>query len=250
MSTSPHPRMLVGNWKMHGRQHDLEQIAAIAGGIGDTDVPVMICPPATLIARAVEQVRDSPLMIGAQDCHTDEDGAHTGDLAAEMLAEVGATAVIVGHSERRTNHGETDEMVHAKATAARRAELQAIICIGESEAQYDADETISVIGTQLAQSVPDDATPENTVIAYEPVWAIGTGKTPTVAEVGAAHSFIRGQLVERFGSRGAEFRILYGGSVNAGNAAELFAADNVAGGLVGGASLTAEKFLPILDALR
>ncbi|GAB4139128.1 MAG: triose-phosphate isomerase [Sphingomonadales bacterium] len=211
---------------------------------------VMICPPATLIGDFARLAQESAVAIGGQDCHAQAAGAHTGDIAAEMLRDAGAVAVIVGHSERRADHGENDAAVAAKAAAAWRAGLTAIICIGETEAERDAGRALDIVGGQLAASVPADATSANTVIAYEPVWAIGTGRTPSVEDVAEVHALIRDRLSSRFGNQGVEMRLLYGGSVKPGNAKELMAVANVDGALVGGASLKAKDFDGILDAYR
>lgn len=245
--------LVAGNWKMHGVGASLAEIARLLellaeGPVGAADI--MICPPATLLDRARGVVAGSVIGLGAQDCHPMEKGANTGDISAEMLADAGAKAVIVGHSERRTDHGESDALVAAKAQAAHRAELTAIICIGETEAQRRAGETLAVIGAQLGGSLPLGATPANTVIAYEPVWAIGTGLTPTPDDVESVHGFIRERLKERLGAGGDGVRILYGGSVKPANAAELLAVPNVNGALVGGASLKATDFYAILSAYR
>jgi len=190
------------------------------------------------------------MRIGGQDCHPAASGAHTGDISAQMLRDAGARYIIVGHSERRTDHGETDAIVRAKAEAARAAGATAILCIGETEAQYRAGDTLEVLRSQLAGSVPDDATGDTLVLAYEPVWAIGTGLTPTTDEIGAVHNFLRDRLIDRFGpDTGTAIRLLYGGSVKPANAAEIFAVADVDGALVGGASLTAADFIPIIDAL-
>jgi triosephosphate isomerase len=205
----------------------------------------MICPPATLLARFAPIVKGSALKLGGEDCHAKPSGAHTGDISAEMLKEAGAKAVIVGHSERRQDHGETDAQVLAKASAARRAGLVAIICIGETLAERDAGKTLDVVKRQLQGSVPDGALSANTVIAYEPVWAIGTGRTPTTDEIQAVHAAIRAQLAGRFGPAGAGIRLLYGGSVKPDNAAAILPLPDVDGALVGGASLKAADFLAI-----
>ena len=239
------PRKLAaGNWKMNGLSQDRAVIADLADRHADAGVDVLICPPATLISAC----QSVPLAIGGQDCHAALSGAHTGDISAEMLADAGATYVITGHSERRADHGETDADVAAKTRAAHRAQLTAIVCVGETLSQREAGTTLAVVETQLAGSVPEDATAANTVIAYEPVWAIGTGKVPTLAQIEQVHAFIRDQLGKRF-SDGAEFTLLYGGSVKAGNAADIFAVPNVDGALVGGASLSADDFSPIVTAL-
>ena len=210
----------------------------------------MVCPPATLVARFAEVARGSPVAIGGQDCHAEASGAHTGDIAAEMLADAGASAVIVGHSERRTDHHESDAEVRAKALAAWRAGLIAIVCVGEQRAEREAGETLAVVGRQLDGSLPDGATAANLVVAYEPVWAIGTGLTPTPADVAEVHGFIRERLATRFGGEGARMRILYGGSVKPSNAGELLSVADVNGALVGGASLKAEDFLGIAAVYR
>ena len=237
-------KIAAGNWKMNGLRADLNVLRAIADHAAQINVDVLICPPATLIASC----RDLSVSIGGQDCHSAVSGAHTGDISAAMLADAGATAVITGHSERRTDHGETDATVAAKSQAAYDAGLTAVICIGETLAQREDGSTLQVIDTQLANSVPDAATASNTVIAYEPVWAIGTGKVPTTDQIVEVHAHIRSRLAARF-SDGADFSLLYGGSVKAGNAAEIFAVAHVDGALVGGASLKAADFTPIIDAL-
>lgn len=246
---TPDVRPLVaGNWKMNGTRASLDQIKAIAEGVQgplSEKVESLICPPATLLYVATALCTDSPLQIGAQDCHQNASGAHTGDLAAEMIADCFGTHVIVGHSERRTDHAETDHLVRAKAEAAYAADLTAVICIGETADERKSGQTLDILKRQLAGSVPDGATAERTVIAYEPVWAIGTGLTPTVADVAEAHAFLRAELVKRFGDAGKKMRILYGGSVKPSNARELMAVENVDGALIGGASLKAQDFLAI-----
>lgn len=240
-------KLIAGNWKMNGRRRSLVELAAIGEAAqAHPQIDVVICPPATLIAPATRRAPD--LAIGAQDCHQVDKGAHTGCLAAPMLAEVGARYVIVGHSERRADQGERDADIRGKAEAAHRAGLIAIICIGETEAERDAGEAEAVVTRQLAGSVPPDANAGDTVIAYEPVWAIGTGRTPTTDDVAAMHAAIRGKLEQQVGDEAGYMRILYGGSMNGDNAAELLGVANVDGGLVGGASLTAEKFVPIIEA--
>ncbi|WEZ83645.1 triose-phosphate isomerase [Rhizobium sp. 32-5/1] len=249
---TPEIRPLVaGNWKMNGLRGSLDQVKAMAEGVKgplSEKVETLICPPATLLYVATALCDDSPLLIGAQDCHQDAAGAHTGDVSAEMIADCFGTHVIVGHSERRTDHAESDALVRAKATAAFAAELVAIICIGETGDERKAGRTLDVLKTQLAGSVPDEATAENTVIAYEPVWAIGTGLTPTTEDVEEAHAFMRAELVGRFGAAGGKMRILYGGSVKPANARELMGVLNVDGALIGGASLKAQDFLAIYGA--
>lgn len=245
---TPDVRPLVaGNWKMNGTRDSLNELKAIAEGAGplSAKIDMLICPPVTLLYVATALVTDSPLKIGAQDCHTAQSGAFTGDVSAAMIADCFGTYVIVGHSERRTLHGETDAIVRAKAEAAHESELTAIVCIGETEAQRKAGITLDVLKTQLAGSIPDGATAEDTVIAYEPVWAIGTGLTPTVQDVEEAHAFMRKELVSRFGAEGGKMRILYGGSVKPSNARELMGVDNVDGALIGGASLKSADFLAI-----
>lgn len=243
-------KLAAGNWKMNGLAPAVSEIPELAGMGLDPATEILICPPATLISRASQAAAETQIMIGAQDCHIAESGAHTGDLSAEMLADAGASYVILGHSERRADHGETDALVAAKADAAERAGLGAIICVGETEAQRDAGETLAVVEQQLTNSVPDDVAPGTTVIAYEPVWAIGTGRTPTLAQIAEVHDFLRATLAARFGKEiGNAIRLLYGGSVKPGNAAEIFAVSNVDGALVGGASLRASDFGQIVKAL-
>ena len=242
--------LIAGNWKMNGLKSSLVEFEAMIAGAGALTgkADLLICPPATLIAPFADKARGSKLAVGAQDCHAKASGAHTGDLSAEMLADAGAGAVIVGHSERRADHGETDAVVRAKAEAVWRAGLTAIVCIGETRAQRDAGQTLDVCGTQLAGSLPEGATAANLVVAYEPVWAIGTGLTPTPKDVEQVHRFIRGVLASRFKAEGGKIRILYGGSVKPSNAAELMAVTDVNGALVGGASLKAVDFLGIAEA--
>ncbi|WP_101067846.1 triose-phosphate isomerase [Roseovarius salinarum] len=243
-------KLAAGNWKMNGLAGDLAQLDTIAAGHDGAAAEVLICPPATLLAPAAARCADTAVAVGGQDCHAEAAGAHTGDVSARMLADAGATAVILGHSERREDHGETDDLVRAKAGAAHAAGLMTIVCVGESLEQRDAANTLDIIAGQLAGSVPDGATGENTVIAYEPIWAIGTGRTPTNDQIGEVHDFMRSRLVARFGEGvGRSVRLLYGGSVKPGNAAEIFAVSNVDGALVGGASLRADDFSPIVAAL-
>jgi triosephosphate isomerase len=240
--------LVAGNWKMTGLFASAAEFGKMAAGAArfSDAADLMICPPATLIARFASTA--GAVAIGGQDCHAAASGAHTGDIAAEMLKDAGATAVIIGHSERRTDHHETDEQVRAKAQAAWRAGLLAIVCVGETRAQRDAGETLKVVGGQLAGSLPDGATAANLAIAYEPVWAIGTGLTPTTGDVAEVHGFIRRTLSERFGQEGGKIRILYGGSVKPSNAKELLGIEDVNGALVGGASLKADDFLAIAAA--
>lgn len=243
--------LVAGNWKMNGTRASLDQIKAMAEGVKGPlaeKVESLICPPSTLLYVATALCEDSPLKIGAQDCHQNASGAHTGDISAEMIADCFGTHVIVGHSERRTDHAETDHLVRAKASAAYSADLIAIICIGETAEQRKSGQTLDVLKRQLDGSLPDEATAANTVIAYEPVWAIGTGLTPTVEDVREAHAFMREELVKRFGGEGRGMRILYGGSVKPSNATELMAIENVDGALIGGASLKASDFLSIYAA--
>ena len=239
------PRKLVaGNWKMHGTGASAAMLERLAAACPAPGCDVLICPPATLIARLAGR----GVAIGAQDCHPEPSGAHTGDIAAEMLADAGAEAVILGHSERRADHGETDALVAAKARAAWRAGLLAIVCVGETEAERDAGRAIEVVAGQLAGSVPDGPSPGRLAVAYEPVWAIGTGRTPSLAEIGEMHAALRARLAARFGAAAAGMRLLYGGSVKPGNAAVIFGVPDVDGALVGGASLTAEVAAPIVAA--
>lgn len=242
--------LVAGNWKMNGLEASLGEIDKLAAGLGTAACDVMICPPATLIARLAVRTRGRAVAVGGQDCHAKVSGAHTGDIAAEMLKDAGATAVIVGHSERRADHAETDAMVRAKAEAAHRAGLMAIVCVGETEAERKAGKTLDVVGRQLLGSLPDGATARNTVVAYEPVWAIGTGLTPTAADVAEVHAALRAALAKRFGADGSTMRLLYGGSVKPSNAKELMGTANVNGALVGGASLKADDFLGIIAAYR
>lgn len=243
--------LIAGNWKMNGLQEDG---AALARGVSDNawDKPcdILVCPPTILIMTVAGEVEDTPVALGGQDCHMAEKGAHTGDISAAMLADAGCSYVILGHSERRADHGEGDAIVRAKAEAAWAAGLIAIICVGETEAEREAGKTLDVIATQLAGSIPDGATSGNTVIAYEPIWAIGTGKTATPEDAQAVHAHIRADLSKRFKKAMAQgTRILYGGSMKPGNAAELLAQKDIDGGLIGGAALKAEDFLAIIDAV-
>jgi triosephosphate isomerase (TIM) len=252
MALSSQP-IVVGNWKMNGLRASLSQVTAVRDAAARDDAgrcELALCLPATLIAEAATLVRDSSVMIGAQDCHESAQGAHTGDLSAEMLKDSGATLVIVGHSERRSQHGESDATVQGKARAAARAGLTAIICVGETRAERDLGETLRVIGRQIDESVPRDAPVATTIVAYEPVWAIGTGLTPTVGDVAEVHGFIHRRLASLIPAGGDTIRILYGGSVKPENAAEILAADHVGGALVGGASLKAADFLKIAAAYR
>jgi triosephosphate isomerase len=240
--------LIAGNWKMNGLKASSAEFEAMLAGAPGVAVKadLLVCPPATLIAAFAEKARGSKtIAIGAQDCHPKASGAHTGDLSAEMLADAGASAIIVGHSERRADHGESDALVRQKTEAVWRAGLTAIVCIGETRQQRDAGQALDICRGQLDLSLPDQARADNLVVAYEPVWAIGTGLTPTVADVQQIHKFIRDFLIARFNGEGARTRILYGGSVKPSNAAELMAVENVNGALVGGASLKAADFLAI-----
>jgi triosephosphate isomerase len=252
MTTTQRRPLVAGNWKMNGLAGSAAELAKMIGEAGAVSgkTDLLICPPATLIAGFAAAARGSAIAIGGQDCHAEKSGAFTGDIAAEMLADAGASAVIVGHSERRTYHKETDAQVRAKALAAWRAGLTAIVCVGETKDERAAARALEVVGRQLAGSLPDGATAENLVVAYEPVWAIGTGLTPTPADVAEVHGFIRQALKARFGAGGEGIRILYGGSVKPSNAKELLAVPDVDGALVGGASLKADEFLGIAAAYR
>jgi len=237
---------------MNGLRASAEELGKIIEGSGvlSRNVDLLVCPPATLVVTFAIAALGSRVAIGAQDCHAEPAGAYTGDISAEMLADAGASAVIVGHSERRAYHHESDADVRAKALAARRAGLTAIVCVGETKDQRSTGKTLDVVGAQLAGSLPDGATAENLVVAYEPVWAIGTGLTPTPGDVAEVHGFIRERLIARFGAAGEGIRVLYGGSVKPSNAKELLGVANVDGALVGGASLKAEDFLGIAQAYR
>ncbi len=243
--------LIAGNWKMNGLRGSLSELEAIlnSGGLAKGNADLLICPPAMLVAAFAARAKGSKLAIGGQDCHAEASGAHTGDISAEMLADAGATAVIVGHSERRTDHHETDDIVRAKALAARRAGLLAIVCVGETRAERDAGRAMEVVGIQLVGSIPESATAANLVVAYEPVWAIGTGLTPTSEDIEQIHTFIRQKLTERFKVEGQGMRLLYGGSLKPGNAAEILSLADVNGGLIGGASLKAADFLAIAAAV-
>jgi triosephosphate isomerase len=243
--------LIAGNWKMNGAAAELGEARGIADGARNAgpQVTVMLCPPATLIDRVAGVAAGTPLLIGGQDCHAGQSGAHTGDISAQMLADAGASAVILGHSERRAGHHESDAAVMAKAQGAARAGLTAIICVGESEAQRDAGEALAVVEAQLDGSVPQ-LEPAGLVIAYEPVWAIGTGKTPTADDIAAMHHHIRGWLTGRLSAGGSQVKLLYGGSMKPGNAAEILAIADVDGGLIGGASLKAAEFLAIVSAAK
>lgn len=245
--------LVAGNWKMNGLLASLAEIAAMGGSYDSLlrqRMELVVCPPATLIGMAAEIAAQASIGLGGQDCHTAESGAHTGDISAEMLKDLGAKYVIVGHSERRAGHGETDAIVQAKASAALRAGLAPIICVGETRAEREAGAALRVVGAQIDGSLPADA-PDSIVVAYEPVWAIGSGLTPTVQDVAQMHAFARERVEARLGGgKSAGVRILYGGSVKPANARELMSITNVDGALVGGASLAAKDFMAIADAYR
>jgi len=242
-------KLAAGNWKMNGTAASLSEVAALVAAHPAPACEMLLCPPATLVSAMAATARGTALKVGGQDCHAKTSGAHTGDISAAMLADAGASHVILGHSERRTDHAETDAQVLAKAEAAIAAGLVAIVCIGETEAERDAGRTLDVVGTQLHGSVPAGASAATLVVAYEPVWAIGTGRTPTLDEIAEVHAFIRARLTARIGTEAAGVRLLYGGSVKPSNAAEIFALPNVDGALVGGASLKAADFGAIVAAL-
>lgn len=257
MGTGLSPRPLVaGNWKMNGLKDALREALTVNEALAPPDVAsnagagpqVMICPPSTLVMVMAEVLRGGPLTVGAQDCHVEAAGANTGDISAEMLADAGAAAIIVGHSERRAGHGETDRIVLKKQQAVHRAGVASIVCAGETAGERSSGLTLEVVRRQLAGSLAGTSTADNTVVAYEPVWAIGTGLTPTAADISQVHAAIRAVLAERFGDEGRQMRILYGGSVKPANARELLSIDNVNGALVGGASLKAADFLGIIAA--
>lgn len=242
-------KLAAGNWKMNGSKASLAEVKALLAAHPAPACEMLLCPPATLIAQMAGVAQGSALKVGAQDCHAKPQGAHTGDISAAMLKDAGATHVILGHSERRTDHGETNDLVRTKAEAVVDMGLVAIVCIGETEAEHDAGKTLAVIGTQIDGSIPMGATAANLVVAYEPVWAIGTGRTPTLSEIGEVHSFLRGRLRGLIGDEAEGVRILYGGSVKPSNAGDIFAVPHVDGALVGGASLKAADFGAIVDAL-
>lgn len=242
-------KLAAGNWKMNGLSDALREVEALAAAHPSAGCEILICPPSTLLSRMSDATAGTSIKTGGQDCHANISGAHTGDISAEMIADAGGSFVIVGHSERRTDHGETDSEIQAKAAAAWRAGLTAIICVGETLEQREAGQTLEIVGGQLRGSVPDGATASNTVIAYEPVWAIGTGKVPTLEEIAEVHDDIRARLSERFGEDAHGMRLLYGGSVKPSNASDIFAVSNVDGALVGGASLKAADFGGIISAL-
>ena len=242
--------LAAGNWKMNGTAASLDEARALVSEFSSPDCDILICPPATLLSRMAETAAGTAIAVGAQDCHTNPSGAHTGDISAEMIADAGGTYVIVGHSERRADHGESSAEIRAKAMAVWSAGLAAIICVGETLEEREDGRTIEVVRGQLVGSVPDGANGQNTVIAYEPVWAIGTGKVPTLQEIAEVHDDIREELTARFGADAQEVRLLYGGSVKPSNAHEIFGVPNVDGALVGGASLKADDFGKIVAELE
>jgi triosephosphate isomerase (TIM) len=245
--------LVAGNWKMNGLRESLNEAASIckavaAGGAGKAEI--VVCPPATLLMAVTAICEGTKVGVGGQDCHAEASGAFTGDISAEMLKDAGATYVILGHSERRAGHHETNEQVRAKAKAALRAGLMAIICVGETRAERDAGGALAIVGKQLASSIPDNSPRGRIVIAYEPVWAIGTGFTPTPRDIAEMHGFIRERMNQHLPGQGANLRILYGGSVNPANAAELLKVEDVDGALVGGASLSCAEFMAIAGVYR
>jgi triosephosphate isomerase (TIM) len=245
--------LVAGNWKMNGLRESLNEAASIckavaAGGAGKAEI--VVCPPATLLMAVTAICEGTKVGVGGQDCHAEASGAFTGDISAEMLKDAGATYVILGHSERRAGHHETNEQVRTKAKAALRAGLMAIICVGETRAERDAGGALAIVGKQLASSIPDNSPPGRIVIAYEPVWAIGTGFTPTPQDIAEMHGFIRERMNQHLPGQGANLRILYGGSVNPVNAAELLSVEDVDGALVGGASLSCAEFMAIAGVYR
>ena len=242
-------KLAAGNWKMNGTSAALAEVQALIAAHPAPACEMLLCPPATLITQMAWAAKESALMVGGQDCHPKVSGAHTGDVSAAMLKDAGASHAIVGHSERRTDHGETDALVKAKAEAAIAVGLVAIVCIGETEGERDAGQTLAVIDRQLDGSIPEGAAAANLIIAYEPVWAIGTGRTPTLSEIAEVHAFLRDRLRGLIGAEAAGVRLLYGGSVKPSNAVEIFAVPHVDGALVGGASLKAADFGAIVTAL-
>jgi triosephosphate isomerase (TIM) len=253
MTTPGIKPLVAGNWKMNGTISGLEELRTIGHAFTsglESAADCLICPPATLISRAAEILANTPVKVGGQDCHAKDHGAHTGDISASMLKEAGATYVIVGHSERRTDHNEDDSTVRSKAEAALSIGLVAVICIGETLAERERGETLDVLSRQIDGSVPANSTSQTVVIAYEPVWAIGTALTPTAGNVAEAHAHIRERLQNKLFDTAKGMRILYGGSVKPGNAKELMFIGNVDGALVGGASLKAADFLGIAEAYR
>ena len=244
------PRLTAGNWKMNGLSRDLAEITKLIPAIDSANrCDVLICPPATLIAPMKAVAEGTGLLVGAQDCHQNQSGAHTGEISVAMLAEAGATHVITGHSERRADHGETDTLVRAKTVAAIKQGLCVIVCVGETRDERQAGATLEVVEAQLRDSLPDESSSSRVIVAYEPVWAIGSGLTATLEQIAEVHAFMREYLTSRFGSDGANVSLLYGGSVGPRNAAGIFALEDVDGALVGGASLKASDFSRIVRAL-
>jgi triosephosphate isomerase len=244
-------KLAAGNWKMNGLKADLDQLETLISGHTSSDTDILICPPATLVAKAAALASGSPVQIGGQDCHPMQAGAHTGDISATMLKDAGASFVITGHSERREDHDERNDDIRAKTQAGWAAGLTVVLCIGESLSQREADNTLDILAGQLSGSIPDGATADNLVLAYEPIWAIGTGLIPTLDQITEVHDFLRARMTRRFGDDiGSGIRLLYGGSVKPDNAAQIFSVANVDGALVGGASLKAADFSPIIKALE
>ena len=243
-------KIIAGNWKMNGLKASLAEIRSLKRGLADepSRADVLVCPPATLIMEAAKTTEECPIAVGGQNCHAKASGAYTGDASAEMLRDAGATAVILGHSERRQYHAETNQIVAEKMSAARRAGLMAILCVGESDKEREAGQAIPVVTAQLEASIPAGVTASDFTVAYEPIWAIGTGKTPTIQDIAEMHAAIRATLTKRFPEGGDTIRLLYGGSVKPDNAGEILAVRNVDGALVGGASLKAADFLAIIRA--
>ena len=246
--SAPQP-LIAGNWKMNGSSASLDEARAVAAGLGSTRARVAICPPAVLLHRLAQALAGTPVLVGGQDHHWDDAGAFTGDLSAEMLADAGATLVILGHSERRAGYAESDQLIADKVKAALRAGLEPIVCVGETLEQRKAGQALGVVTGQVRASLPTDLVGKAFSVAYEPVWAIGTGLTPTTPEIEDVHRAIRATLVDMFGEAGRKVPILYGGSVKPANAAEILHADEVGGALVGGASLKATDFLGIIRAV-
>ncbi len=243
-------RLAAGNWKMNGTSASLDEARTLASAFPSPACDILVCPPATLLHPMARALAGTAVAVGAQDCHAAASGAHTGDISAAMIADAGGACTIVGHSERRSGHGERDADVRAKAMAAWSGGLAAIVCVGETLQEREAWRTMETVRSQLRGSVPDGANGRNTVVAYEPVWAIGTGKVPAMPEIAEVHADIRSELAVRFGALAREIRLLYGGSVNPSNAREIFGVPNVNGALVGGASLKADDFGAIVAALE
>ena len=243
-------KLAAGNWKMNGTTENLREVRALADRHPEPDCDLLLCPPATLIDRMVDIASATRIEVGGQDCHAEESGAHTGDISAAMLADAGATHVILGHSERRAHHGEGDADVAAKVRTAVAAGLAPIVCLGETLDEREAGRTLEIVERQLTHSVPDEVSTDTLVVAYEPVWAIGTGKVATTDQIAEVHGALRALLVERFGAAAESVRLLYGGSVKPSNAEDIFAVPNVDGALVGGASLKAADFSGIISALE